>query len=67
MREYKVEFVKIDKKFASVRVCAANRKEALAIARNMQEEDYEETESVQAKEWIVRKTWSIWNIFGVKE
>ena len=67
MREYKVEFVKIDKHFASVRVCAGSRKEALALARSMQEEDYEETESVQAKEWIVRKTWSIWNIFGVKE
>ena len=63
MKEYKVEFVKIDKQFASVKVCAASRKEALALARNMQEEDFEETESVQAKEWIVRKNWSIWDFF----
>ena len=63
MAEYKVEFVKINKQFASVTVSANSRKEALALARAMQESDFEESESLQGTEWSVRKNWSIWDFF----
>ena len=63
MKTYKVEFEKVDKHYARVTVHAENRKQALALARDMKEEDFEETESIQATQWSAKKTWSIWDLF----
>ena len=63
MKTYKVEFVKIDKQYTSIFVDAKSRKEALALARSMQLEDLEETESRQAMEWKVKRSWSFWDLF----
>ena len=63
MKAYKVEFEKVNKHYARVTVHAENRKQALALARDMKEEDFEETESIQAVQWNVKKVWSIWDLF----
>ena len=67
MKTYKVEFVKIDKQYTSIFVDAKSRKEALALARSMQLEDLEETESRQAMEWKVKRSWSFWDLFVDKQ
>ena len=63
MKEYKVQFIKVDKHFASVVVSASSKKEAIALARSMQDSEFEESESLQATEWIAKKSWSIWDLF----
>jgi predicted nucleic acid-binding protein len=63
MKTYKVEFVKIDKRYTSILVDAESRKEALALARSIQLEDIEESESQQAMEWKVKRNWSFWDFF----
>ena len=55
MKTYKIEFVKVDKQYASVIVDADSRRAALEIAKGMKEEDFDETEAIQGKEWRVKK------------
>ena len=65
MKEYKVEFVTVKKKFMSVIVNAENRSAALTLAKSMKEEDFEQVESVRGSEWKVRNDWSILDFFGI--
>jgi len=63
MKTYKVEFLKIDKRYKSVLVNAESRKAAIAMARDMRDEDFDETETVQATECKTRKIWRFWDLF----
>ena len=65
MKTYKIEFVKVDKQYASVIVDADSRRAALEIAKGMKEEDFDETEAVQGKEWRVKKDWSLLDLLGI--
>tara|TARA_Y100000114_G_C11620652_1_gene259504 strand:- start:3 stop:206 length:204 start_codon:yes stop_codon:yes gene_type:complete len=65
MKTYKVELIKVNKEYISVVVDAENRKSALAIAKGMKQEDFDETEAVQATEWRVKKDWSLLDLLGI--
>lgn len=65
MKTYKVELIKVNKEYISVVVDAENRKSALAIAKGMKQEDFDETETVQATEWRVKKDWSLLDLLGI--
>ncbi len=60
MKTYKIEYVKVKKQYASTTVKAENRKAAIDIARNMNQEDFEEIESIDGSEWRVKKNWRFW-------
>ena len=64
MKTYKIEYIKVKKQYASVTLQAENRKVALDMARNMNQEDFEEIESIDGSEWKVKKNWRIWDFFG---
>ena len=65
MKTYKIEFVTINKKFMSVTVNAENRSKALSLARGMNEDEFEQLESIHGSEWKVRSSWSILDFFGI--
>ncbi len=65
MKTYRIEFVKVDKQYATVIINADNRSAALEIAKGMKEEDFDETETSQGKEWRVKKDWSFLDLFGM--
>ena len=65
MKTYKIEFVKVDKQYATVIVNADSRSAALEIAKGMKVEDFDETESIQGKEWRVKKDWSFLDLLGI--
>ena len=63
MKTYKVESLKIDKRYKSVLIDAESRKAAIAMARDMRDEDFDETETAQATEWKTKKIWRFWDLF----
>ena len=65
MKTYKIEFVKVEKQYATVIVDADSRKAALEIAKGIKIEDFDETEAVQGKEWKVKTDWSFLDFFGI--
>ena len=65
MKTYKIEFVKVDKQYASVIVDADSRRAAIEIAKGMKQEDFDETEAMQAKEWKVKKDWNLLDLLGI--
>ena len=65
MKTYKIELVKVDKQYAMVTIDADSKKAALEIARGMNVEDFHETETMQGKEWRVKKDWSLLDLFGI--
>lgn len=65
MKTYKIEFVKIEKQYATVIIDADSRKAALEIAKGIKVEDFDETESIQGKEWRVKKDWSFLDLLGI--
>ena len=58
-RIYKVEMVDIRKKYASIQIEAENEKEAIAKARQLQREDFDEVESAEQTTWEVKSEWSL--------
>ena len=65
MKTYKIELVKVDKQYAMVTIDADSKKAALEIARGMNMEDFDETETMHGKEWRVKKDWSLLDLFGI--
>jgi len=65
MKTYKIEFVKIDKQYATVIIDADSRKAALEIAKGMKVEDFDETEAIQGREWRAKKDWSLLDLLGI--
>lgn len=65
MKTYKVEFVTIKKQYASVTVNADNKKAAIDIARKMNQEDFEESESREANEWKAKTEWNFLHLLGI--
>ena len=65
MKTYKIEFVKVDKQYASMTVDAESRRAAIEIAKGMKQEDFDETEAMQAKEWKVKKDWNLLDLLGI--
>ena len=49
----------------SVTVNAENRSKALSLARGMNEDEFEQLESIHGSEWKVRSSWSILDFFGI--
>ena len=58
-RTYKVEMVDIRKQYASIQIEAENEKEAIAKARQLQREDFDEVESAEQTTWEVKSEWSL--------
>ena len=58
-RIYKVEMVDIRKQYASIQIEAENEKEAIAKARQLQREDFDEVESAEQTTWEVKSEWSL--------
>ena len=56
---YKVEVVQIKKSYASVVVDADNRKDALAKARSMSEEEFDEVENTEQVSWETKREWNL--------
>ena len=56
---YKVEVVQIKKSYASVVVDANSRREALAKARSMSEDEFDETENTEQVQWITKREWNL--------
>ena len=65
-RMYKVELVQIKKSYASVTVNADNRHDALAKAKALSDEDFEQKETAEQVEYSVRRDWSFWDFFFSK-
>tara|TARA_A200000159_G_scaffold164612_2_gene195070 strand:- start:2932 stop:3132 length:201 start_codon:yes stop_codon:yes gene_type:complete len=55
---FKVELIKISKSYASVVLDADNRKEALAKARSMSEEEFDEIERTEQISWETKREWN---------
>ena len=60
---YKVELIQIKKSYVSVTVDADNRHEALAKAKSLFDEDFEEKETSEQVEFKVQKDWNFWDFF----
>ena len=60
---YKVELIQIKKSYVSVTVDADNRQEALAKAKSLFDEDFEEKETSEQVEFKVQKDWNFWDFF----
>tara|TARA_B100000524_G_C23355920_1_gene263905 strand:+ start:60 stop:257 length:198 start_codon:yes stop_codon:yes gene_type:complete len=60
---YKVELIQIKKSYVSVNVDADNRHEALAKAKSLFEEDFEQKETTEQVEFKVQKDWNFWDLF----
>ena len=60
---YKVELIQIKKSYVSVTVDADNRHEALAKAKSLFEEDFEQKETTDQIEFKVQKDWNFWDLF----
>lgn len=60
---YKVELIQIKKSYVSVAVDADNRHEALAKAKSLFEEDFEQKETTEQVEFKVQKDWNFWDLF----
>ena len=58
-KTYKVEMVDIRKKYASIQIEAENEKEAIAKARQLQWEDFDEVESAEQTTWQTKSEWSM--------
>ncbi len=58
MRRYKVEHTIVNKKYRSVMVEAKDSIEAIALARQMDDSHFEESEQVHAHEWKTKGEWS---------
>tara|TARA_Y100000592_G_C5476833_1_gene322768 strand:+ start:3701 stop:3907 length:207 start_codon:yes stop_codon:yes gene_type:complete len=58
MKNYRVEFMKTDKKYLLVNIEADSKREAIELAKNLSESDFEEKESVSSHDWKVNKDWS---------
>lgn len=58
-RIYKVEMVDIRKQYASIQIEAENEKEAIAKARQLQREDFDEVEAAEQTTWEVKSEWSL--------
>lgn len=56
---YKVQFVHVTKKYASVVVEADNRNEAIKKAKSFSEADFEEREETEHTLWDSKKDWSL--------
>ena len=60
---YKVELIQVKKSYVSVTVDADSRYEALAKAKSLFEEDFEEKETSEQVEFKVQKDWNFWDFF----
>ena len=60
---YKVEFMKTEKKYLAVNVCAATKQEAIEKAKVLSDDDFEEKESVSSHDWKANKEWSFLDMF----
>ena len=58
MKRYKVEHTVVDKKYRAVMVEAKNETEAISLARQLDDDHFEESEQVAAHEWTTRREWS---------
>ena len=71
MKEYKVETIQVNKKYACVLVSATNEREAIDKAKSLDWKDFDETESGESLTWEVKEKWSftafIRNLFMRKE
>ena len=71
MKEYKVETIQVNKKYACVLVSANSAREAIDKAKNMDWKDFDETESGESLVWETKSSWSFTNfikrLFMVKE
>lgn len=56
---YKVEVIQIKKSYASVVVDANSRREALAKARSMSEDEFDETENTEQVQWVTKREWNL--------
>ena len=57
--KYKVQGIKIIKRYSSVVVEANNRHEALKKAKSLSQEDLEEIEVTNHSQWDVRRDWNL--------
>ena len=57
MKPYKVEFVRVEKKYASIIVDAENKRKAIEKARSIEWEEFEETETGLHTSWEVKGQW----------
>ena len=59
MNKYKVEYTVVDKKYRSVTIEAKDSAEAISLARQIEHNNFEESEEVVAHEWKVKSQWTI--------
>jgi len=57
MKTYKIEYVRVDKKYASVVVEADSKKQAIEKAKSIEWEEFDETETGLHTSWEVKKQW----------
>ena len=58
MKEYKVENIQVNKKYACVLVSANSEREAIDKAKSIDWKDFDETESGESSVWEVKERWS---------
>ncbi len=59
MREYKVETVRVVKKYAAIIVEAQNERQAIEKARESSDKEFLEVETAESSQWQVKKE-SFW-------
>ena len=59
MKRYKIEHILVDKKYHAVVVVAKDKTEAIALARQMDKDHFEESEEVVTHEWKAQSEWSL--------
>ena len=68
MKKYKVEYTIVDKKYRSITIEAKDSAEAISLAKQVEHNNFEESEEVVAHEWKTQGEWTISsilkNLFG---
>ncbi len=66
MKPYKVEFIRVDKKYASIVVDAESKRQAIEKAKSIEWEEFDDTETGLRTSWEVRKQWDVFKfIFNI--
>tara|TARA_B100001564_G_C20071514_1_gene416477 strand:+ start:62 stop:268 length:207 start_codon:yes stop_codon:yes gene_type:complete len=58
MKNYKVENIQVNKKYACVLVSANSEREAIDKAKSMDWKDFDEKESGESSVWETKEKWS---------
>lgn len=61
MPTYKVEFINVVKKYSCVTVSADNRIEAISKAKEIPQDNFDDTETSEQVSWDTKREWNLFD------